>query len=209
MGNEHPQGALRLVVIVWILLGLALGLLAQLALEYLWILGLIPALAWAAVGLVILVAALWRARRPEARRSAVLLAFGVAIGWILFIPTTWVGNSLTTRIRFALQRSTYDAVVSREASADAKEGSHQVGDLRYIVESGPPLRIAFVWPGGIIDNWCGAVYDPTGAVMRSSEFNGDWDTWSEQVPAEIIGLFGGDLLRCDELDAPYYHCCFT
>ena len=80
----------------------------------------------------------------------------------------------------------------------------------YFVDPGPPVRVAFVLaPGRFIDNWCGVVYDPSGEVMQANQFDGSWNSWDVQVPSRIIGLFGGDMLGCRPLDAPYYHCCFT
>lgn len=165
---------MRGALIAWGAIGLLRALLAQVAVEALWILGLIPMLAWAFAGLVILLVAAWRAR-----------------------------------VRFSLERADYEAVVARETETPSESGRRRTDGLHYVVDAGPPTRIAFVWPGGVIDNWCGAVYDPTGVVLRSSDFDGDWATLHEQVPPEVRKLFGGNLVSCSELDAPFYQCCFT
>lgn len=200
---------MRSASLAWAIVGLFFALLAQVALETLWILAFVPVLLWAVAGLAIFVVALWRARDPERRRGQLLFALGAVLGLFLFFPIAKIGNSITTRVRFSLQRTAYDQVVARERATTPEAGLRESSGMRYVVDTGPPMRIAFIWPGGIIDNWCGAVYDPTGVVMRSSDFNGDWETWYDQVSSDIINLFGGDLLHCEELDAPYYHCCFT
>ncbi len=90
-----------------------------------------------------------------------------------------------------------------------ERGYHDSQGLHYFVEPGPPLRLAFPWPGGVIDNWCGAVYDPSKVVLQANKFTGDWDKWHDQVPIEVIRLFGGDMMYCAELEPPFYRCCFT
>ncbi|MEZ4279860.1 MAG: hypothetical protein R3F21_09645 [Myxococcota bacterium] len=200
---------MRAAIVAWLGIGTVLALLAQVLFENLWVLAAVPVLVWAVSGLILLVLALWRARQGEQRRRHLLLSIAVALGLLLFLPAARVGSWVTATIRFVVQRATYEAIVARESSAPSAEGLHDSGGLRYVMDLGPPLRIAFIWPGGLIDNWCGAVYDPSGVVMRSSDFDGDWATWHDQVPTSVIELFGGDLVHCEELAAPYYHCCFT
>lgn len=200
---------MRGALLGWAAVGLLLALLTQVAFETLWIFAFVPLLLWAFAGLAILAVASWRARHPDQRHKHLLIMLAVVLGWLVFVPISTIGNSITTKARFSLQRATYDQVVARESATTPKPGFRESSGLRYVVDVGPPTRIAFIWPGGIIDNWCGAIYDPTGVVMRSSDFNGDWSSWYDQVPSEVIRLFGGDLVHCEELDAPYYHCCFT
>jgi hypothetical protein len=60
------------------------------------------------------------------------------------------------------------------------------------VDQGPPVRVAFVW-GGILDNWQGIVYDPTGVVLTEKGHL----------------LFGGDLIHARHLWKDWYYCAFT
>lgn len=200
---------MRGVLLGWATVGLLLALLAQVAFETLWIFAFVPLFLWTVAGLAILVVASWRARNPDQRHKHLLIALAVILGGLVFVPIATIGNSITTKVRFSLQRAGYDQVVAREGATTPEPGFRESSGLHYVVDVGPPTRIAFIWPGGIIDNWCGAVYDPTGVVMRSNDFNGDWSSWHDHVPSEVIKLFGGDLVHCEELDAPYYHCCFT
>jgi hypothetical protein len=81
-----------------------------------------------------------------------------------------------------------------------RPGVHrQAHDIEYIVDVGPPIRLAFP-KDGIIDNWRGVVYDPTDVVARAQGFS---------APAEITALFGGDLVSCRHLYRHYYFCGFT
>lgn len=200
---------MRAAVVAWLGIGLALALFAQVLVESLWILSAVPVLVWAVSGLILLVLALWRGRQVEQRRSHLWLGIAVLLGLLLFLPAARFGSYVTPRIRFVVQRATYEAIVARASSVPPTRGLHDSGGIRYVVDLGPPLRIAFIWPGGLIDNWCGAVHDPSGVVMRSSAFDGEWATWHDQVPTSVIELFGGDLVHCEVLAAPYYHCCFT
>lgn len=89
----------------------------------------------------------------------------------------------------------------------ARKGRH--ARVSCVVDAGPHARIACVWPGGVIESGCGAIYDPTGIALRSQDVDGDWATWHEQVPPELQERFGHDFPSCGGLDAPVYHGCFT
>jgi hypothetical protein len=77
------------------------------------------------------------------------------------------------------------------------------------IEPRLPLRVAFVEPGGILDNWIGIVYDPTGVVLKSRQFKEDWSNWNAPALGEIKRLFGGDLRWAEPLGGPWYRCTFT
>ena len=66
------------------------------------------------------------------------------------------------------------------------------------LDHGPPLRIAFPWGAGLLDNWRAIVIDPTGLVLRAND--GD--------PA-ARALFGGHLVRAVRLRGDFYLCQFT
>jgi hypothetical protein len=200
---------MRLAAIGWLIAGFALALTAELAWEHLWIMAQAPIIIWAALGVVLLVVALFRIRHRDQRRSVAISLVAIAVAALGFAPTARFGASLTTEARFALQRSRYERVISSVRDSSPGEGSHEVNGLRYVVDAGPPVRLAFPWPGGVTDNWCGAIFDPTKVVLQANRFNGDWSQWHNQVSVEVIRLFGGDMLYCRELDAPFYHCCFT
>jgi hypothetical protein len=61
-----------------------------------------------------------------------------------------------------------------------------------LVELRSQVKVAFPWDG-LIDNWFGIVYDPSGSVFR----------------VEDRSVFGGDLVACTHVAGPYYFCSFT
>lgn len=73
------------------------------------------------------------------------------------------------------------------------------------VDRGPPLRVAFN-PEGMLDNWSGIVFDPTGEVMQADGFDA---SGRFRAPDRITKLFGGDLVSCRRLWGDYYDCSFT
>ena len=193
----------------WAAIGGALALTSRLMGEYLWIMSFLPLLAWAVVGLVLLAVALWKLRTAATRPSALRTA-GTVIGVaLLFLPTTSLGSWVTERVRFMRAREAYDRAVAQagaegtNASAGLREGK---GGLGYIVDPGPPVRVAFPWPGGIMDNWCGAVFDPTGEVMKVNDLPLWSETWRQ---SSVTKLFAGDMTSCRRLDQAYFLCCFT
>jgi hypothetical protein len=204
-----PEKHLRFAVIVWVVTALLLGLTAQLASEHLWILAFVPLFLWALLGLVLLGMEGWRLRHRNQRRSAVAAILALVGAGAAFVPLADLGASLTIKARFALQRGRYEQVIARVRDSTPSRGYYESKGLTYFVEPGQPVRLAFPWPGGIIDNWCGAVYDPSKVVLQANKFTGDWDKWHDQVPIEVIRLFGGDMMYCAELEAPFYRCCFT
>jgi hypothetical protein len=202
------------VVVVWAASSLVVLLLGSMLGNYLWLGAFALFLVWAFTGLVLGVRRLLQARDP-ARRSRslrdVLLLAGCAIGvLVLYWPLQSLGSRVRINRQFNAFRPTYDSIVAR--LPDHVEGvSLLTGPTgEYFIDPGRPVRVAFVLPPGrFIDNWCGVVYDPSGQVLVANHFDGNWKTWHDQVPTEIIELFGGDLLGCSKLEGFYYHCCFT
>lgn len=60
----------------------------------------------------------------------------------------------------------------------------------YLVDPGPPPRVSFAW-GGMLDNWCGVVHDPSGRVLKHG-----FDP-------------GGVTLHVEHLWGNWYFCSFT
>src|SRR5262245_23646376 len=79
---------------------------------------------------------------------------------------------------------------------------------RCYVELGPPLRVAFV-EDGLLDNWHGIVYDPTGLVLRANLLKGDYSNRGDPRLNEVLQLFGGMMIRAVPLGGPWYRCYFT
>jgi hypothetical protein len=158
------------------------------------------------MGVGILGAALWQMREPAARTHALQRAGAVVACFALFSPASNLGRWILERVRLSFHRSGYERVVASLEQGIQDPSSLDSEDVDYIVDSGPPLRVAFSWPGGIIDNWCGIVHDPTGDVLKVNELKLGSDQWRR---SEITKLFGGDMVSCRAVELPYFLCCFT
>lgn len=194
------------VVAAWVLLGVALALSSRVAEEYLWIMSTVPVLAWGVAGLVIVALLLWQACDQE-RRAAAIRHGAVMAGTVaLFVPLADVGSWLTERLRFLHERPHYERLVAK-ANAHPPTGPYNTdAGLDYVVDSGPPVRVAFPWPGGIIDNWCGVVHDSSAEVLKVNELQVGSVAWRASA---VTGLFRGDMTSCHAIEPPYYLCCFT
>lgn len=206
-GSRSPKvSAYALVAWAWVLL-FALSTLGHLWLvDRLW---LLASLVWAAVWLAgavlaIVGAVLWRRRSTRPRADTVALA-GVALALALL---TVFDEELSIWAYFTAHRSQHEEVVQRAQGMRARgeEVSRAaLAPARINVADGPHLRVAVVWPGGVTDNWCGAVHDATGRVGLPDE------AWA-RLPDEVQRreeLFGGRMLDCHPLEGPWFLCCFT
>jgi hypothetical protein len=189
---------------IWAALGIAVALTSRVLFEAIWVLGWIPALVWALAGLVLLALQAWSGRRAGSRGGALRRSGVILLGLLLFYPLSWVGDRVTERIRFARQRGAYDRIVAKAQGGAVTRG--ELDGVSYEVDPGPPVRLAFPWPGGIVDNWCGVVHDPSGDVMKVNTFGAWSDEWRR---SPVTQLFGGDMFACKVMDGPYYMCCFT
>lgn len=105
--------------------------------------------------------------------------------WIL-APTREVGKT----VKFWYEEADYLMAV---------EELKRTGNPRCValgkcgIDDGPPLRLVFSW-GGLLNNWGGVVYDPSGLVMY-------------QVRPR--SLLGSELIRCEHLKEDFYLCGFN
>lgn len=75
-----------------------------------------------------------------------------------------------------------------------------------VADCGPPLRLAFRFGGGLLDNWRGIVYDPSGAVALIPDASG---VTIQALPHPLRALFGGDIVSCNAVGENLYACRFT
>ncbi len=112
-------------------------------------------------------------------------------------------------MRFLINRDHYDRIVV-DANSRTADGAYSEyltnGGTTYIIDYGPPVRVAFN-PDGFLDNWSGIIFDPTGDVLLAKGF--DSKTGAFFAPERITKLFGGDLVDCRHLSGNYFHCSFT
>lgn len=171
--------------------------------------------ALALVWLIIAVLALkdaWQ-RRQDFRNALILglapfATFAIAVA--LALPVTWGVAWCLDWTSFLGNRSEYQEIVrlAQEGAFNGPaEGFQEHDGITFMIDEGRPLRVAFLMPGGFLDNWSGVIYDPTGDVMLA-------DGWDVQTgvffaPERVTKLFYGDLVSCRHLSGRFYQCSFT
>ena len=125
---------------------------------------------------------------------------------LLALPFVRTGNYLGDFSLLMVNWDRYEAIVA-DIRANPRAAAFEVdGDITYSVDLGPPVRVAFN-PEGLLDNWSGIIYDPTGDVLLADGF--DPKTGKFVAPNRVTKLFQGDLVRCRSLWGDYYTCSFT
>ena len=151
------------------------------------------------------------ARQPRSRRQRALAALAAPMMMLVTISLAWpalaAGSFSGAWTRLMINRAEYEAVIAkaRKSGSPSRNSLEQDGDVEYLVDPGPPVRVAFN-PEGFLDNWSGIIFDPTGVVMRADGF--DPRTGKFVAPDEVTKLFGGDLVSCRRLWGDYYDCSF-
>ncbi|MFT3925296.1 MAG: hypothetical protein QM778_22350 [Myxococcales bacterium] len=187
---------------IWTLVAVLSIASTPVLMDSVWMVALLPP---ALVLLYGVIAALYCLFRRQYRRAAIRVAL-VACLLLLAWPLQIGVARARIHLLFDRDRDVFDAIVAQELGRTPRD---QAGPPRYYhVDAGPPVRIAFPLEGGIVDNWCGVVFDPSGEVLRLNQVDLDSLKTSESL-ARLRKLFGGDMVGCKHLDGPYYHCCFT
>jgi hypothetical protein len=163
----------------------------------------------AVAAMVLLVYLVRRQRLPrQTRWSAAGFAALVPLIAVVHQPLAVAGDTAQFRRRFERLAPRYAAIV-RQLERDSiavRDGT--TDDIRFLVDSGPPVRVAFPQTDGILDNWEGVIYDLSGAVLSAGQF-GSAGTPAFSAPPEVRQLFGGDLVACERVRDHYYRCWFT
>jgi hypothetical protein len=134
--------------------------------------------------------------------APLLLVVTVSAAW----PLLRFGNYTGTMSRLMVNHSRYEAIIARVKADPEPAWFKDDGGIKYSVDLGPPIRVAFN-PEGFLDNWSGIIYDPTGDVMLADGF--DPRTGKFVAPDCVTKLFEGDLVSCLHLWGSYYNCSFT
>lgn len=204
-------------VMAWVLAGWLLSFFDRPIWDAFWIGAVYLWWYYAAAGLLLLIVSPFlgwsatRSWRALSTPAVVLVAVGAV--WFSAGPLRRAGDKAVFHWRFTQMRPTYDSIVAgtlRRPPPDTGQVpwiNLDHGDVDYAVDLGPPLRIAFVQPGGIIDNWEGIVYDPSGAVRAATGWKNAAGQFS--APPEVVRLFGGDLVKCRPVIDQYFRCWFT
>jgi hypothetical protein len=209
-----PDAELRRLVLVWLGGGVVLALLQRPLIDRFWVLAVFAEMGYLTLGVALAGYAAWRSLGPAgAPRSTMLLASGAVLGLALAaLPLARLGDTITFRTRWRMHRAEYARIVDSVLAAPAPLTSPPRGPggpTVYYVDRGPPVRLAFVQPGGIVDNWEGLVYDPSGSVAAARGWSHAGGKQEFTAPPAVRGLFGGELVACRHVDGPWYRCWFT
>lgn len=205
-GRLRTLGVMRSVdfgVRLWAAAGLALLLGSGSAAGSSMFLPFFAVVSWLAWGVQVWALRLLRVRGGEGGPARSLARD--LLGPPLFVLALWLVSGVAGRasatgwahVELWRHRPEYLALVARLADgATAPESK-----LRPRVDDGEPLRVAFPWGTGLVDNWRAIVHDPTGLVLRAGTDDPD--------AARARDLFGGHLVHCVHLSGPFYFCVFT
>ena len=168
----------------------------------LWVMAMIWWGALDAVGAILAVVALvCLIRGDRAARAGLIAAALLPLATLGLVRA--VGPDRVAVARFWVERGRYQARVDEILAAPVARRAALAGnDCR--LDPGPPLRVAFVLPGGILDHWTAVVYDPTGRVVASNR-----PLEREQAAGSPRMLFGGLMTHALPLGGPWYRCWFT
>ena len=202
---------MRWLLALWLALGFTLAFAHRPLYNTLWLL-----LLWVWALYVLLGLALLRALFRFPRRTALAYAATTLAGSCLL----WLGHGLLASWgerpylawRAAHYWPRYRAVVTDvlrgSVRADPRVRWRERNGVDFMIDTGPPVRIAFLQPDALLDNWEGIVYDPTGRVATAVGYRDGIPDEYTAAP-DVVRLFGGDLLWCQPLEPHYFLCRFT
>lgn len=203
----NRPGGLTTTSIVWAAAGAALPFLAWAYDGPFVPLEMLARWLWTACGLAIAIAATVVARARDRRRAAVTTAV-LVLAVMACSPLLWpsareLGWRSYVRATLALNRGRYEAIIALSAKEgeEATRGRRQHGGVRYVVDAGPPVRVAFPIGEGILDNWTAIVFDPSGDLRELEGFP------TPNAPSRT--LFGGLIVHVRDLGGGYFYCVFT
>lgn len=195
---------------LWVVAGFLIVLLARPLHDALWIMAPAVFYLWLLIGVILAgISAIHGFKRRD--NTAKIAAAGfVCFGLIVIFQGSYIsaiGQDLVINYRLNSHISQYEQVIADAKAGHLTDGYGEGHGVRYHIDEGPPLRVAFPQPGGFLDNWEGIIYDPTGQVLKAQGRTGPDKLLS--APSEIVELFGGNLVSCTPLSGHYYRCVFT
>lgn len=175
------------------------------------ILGIPAAFAVLAVGAIMWLIRGVKLSIPDAAK--IKRGVAICISPLLFTATLMVslpmlgaGSFLGSLTRLLVNHGHYEKIVAKAQASRSTALFEKDNGVTYSTDTGPPVRVAFN-PEGLLDNWSGIIYDPTGDVMLAKGY--DEKTGKFYAPPRVTGLFGGQLMACMHLWRDYYRCGFT
>jgi hypothetical protein len=141
---------------------------------------------------------------------------GICLGVLLTISSISYGTDfikeLGLKLRFYRLKSAYSEIVENVKSEPGPQKGNHLG-IDYRSEIDPVFRVTFPW-AGIVDNWYGIIYDPSGKVLRCNESDPRFPGPGPKAPedkelSQIRMVFGGLLYKAERLGNHWYLCWFT
>lgn len=154
------------------------------------------------LGLALTAAALKASIRPgippslRSFRPLLIFALGGGVLFAVHPLLARYSDSRVFQVRLARSQTTYDSLVAQLPVDSTSGGWRWHGDLRYLVDSGPPARIAILQAGRGYDGAEVALYDPAGPLDLRLPESGQ------------ARLFDSRLGTCDSIRHPWYRCSF-
>jgi hypothetical protein len=163
----------------------------------------------AVVGFGILICLGWLLALGDRKKVIPSLGMLAASAGTLYLVTfTRMAFCLGIYACFLWKLPHYHQVVERVIAAGGAVDPSDKQAENYIVDEGPPIRVAFVWDG-LMDNWYGVAYDSTEVLLRASNFQRGMNDWGNSEFDAAMGLFGGQLVQAIHLMGNWYFCFFT
>ena len=163
------------------------------------------------LGLISVIQLIIILRKKRNRFAAILLCALLTICSISY--GTDLIKDLGLKLRFYRLKPAYSEIIKKAKSeTEPQKGTHL--GIRYESETDPVFRVSFSW-GGIIDNWYGIIYDPSGKIMRVNESDPRFQSQDPDAPKvdkelyKIWMVFGGVLYKAERLGDHWYLCWFT
>lgn len=138
------------------------------------------------------------------------IATAIAAVMICGVSLSYLGPHYGLLVRFCLFKPHYERLVdriSRDFLSDRTHATYYPEDGS-LLDEGPPIRVAIVLPGGLLDNFQAVVYDPSEVVGQLERSNRDPE-WDDPRFPELRTLFGGDMYYCEPIQGPWFYCWFT
>lgn len=163
------------------------------------------------LGLISVIQLIIILRKKRNLSAAILLCALLAIGGISY--GTDLIKDLGLRLRFQRLKPAYSEIIEKLSSGKIpNQGTYH--EIRYESETDPVFRVSFSW-AGIVDNWYGIIYDPSGKIMRVNESDPRSKSQDPGAPkidkelGKIRMVFGGLLYKAEKLGDHWYLCWFT
>ena len=193
----------------WTAAGVLLAFFERLLYEAFWVRAGFLLFGFACVGaalfLVVAVYAVWRWDMSAAASALGFVISGLVL-WYSEPYLSQVGDAAIFRYRFMARRAAYERIVAEVERTRAVSYCGEREGICFKVDAGAPVRVAFLLPGGILDDWEGVIYDPTGEVLKAQDRD---QPCKLSAPAGVRELFGSDLVTCRHAGGRYYRCWFT